>query len=49
MTYFEQFDIKKEIKKAISDMGFEEPSPVQEKAIPVILEGKDVIDRKSVV
>lgn len=43
MTYFEQFDIKKEIKKAISDMGFEEPSPVQEKAIPVILEGKDVI------
>lgn len=43
MMYFDQFDIKQEIKQAISDMGFEEPSPVQEKAIPVILEGKDVI------
>ncbi|SFE37741.1 DEAD/DEAH box helicase [Alteribacillus iranensis] len=43
MTYFDDFDIKPEIKKAIREMGFEEPSPIQEKAIPAILKGDDVI------
>lgn len=43
MTYFDDFDVKEEIKKAIREMGFEEPSPVQEKAIPEILQSKDVI------
>lgn len=43
MSYFEDFTIKEEIKKAIKDMGFEEPSPIQEKAIPAILKGDDVI------
>ncbi|ARK30936.1 DEAD/DEAH box helicase [Halalkalibacter krulwichiae] len=42
-TYFNDFNISDSIKKAIKDMGFEEPSPIQEKAIPVILEGGDVI------
>ncbi|TSB46472.1 DEAD/DEAH box helicase [Alkalicoccobacillus porphyridii] len=43
MTYFTDFKISEPIKKAIQDMGFEEPSPIQEKAIPAILEGGDVI------
>ncbi|PAM93047.1 RNA helicase, partial [Flavobacterium sp. IR1] len=43
MTYFSDFQISEPIKRAIKDMGFEEPSPIQEKAIPVILEGGDVI------
>ncbi|WP_413381480.1 DEAD/DEAH box helicase [Alkalihalobacillus sp. 1P02AB] len=43
MTYFNDFEISDSIKKAIKDMGFEEPSPIQAKAIPVILEGGDVI------
>lgn len=42
-TYFNDFQISEPIKQAIKDMGFEEPSPIQEKAIPVILEGGDVI------
>lgn len=42
-TYFNDFQISEPIKRAIKDMGFEEPSPIQEKAIPVILEGGDVI------
>lgn len=41
--YFNDFQISEPIKRAIKDMGFEEPSPIQEKAIPVILEGGDVI------
>ncbi|MDQ0206274.1 DEAD/DEAH box helicase [Alkalicoccobacillus murimartini] len=43
MTYFKDFQISEAIKRAIEEMGFEEPSPIQEKAIPVILEGGDVI------
>lgn len=41
--YFEDFQISTDIKKAIKEMGFEAPSPIQEKVIPVILEGGDVI------
>ena len=32
-----------EILKAVKHMGFEEASPIQSKAIPVIMSGKDVI------
>ncbi|NEU29304.1 DEAD/DEAH box helicase [bacterium LRH843] len=41
--HFSDFQISDPIKQAIKEMGFEEPSPIQEKAIPVILEGGDVI------
>jgi len=40
---FSDFNLKKEILKRLSEIGFEKPSPIQEKAIPVILEGKDVV------
>ncbi len=40
---FEDMEFSQEIKKAVSDMGFEEASPIQSQAIPYILEGKDVI------
>ncbi|RSL32791.1 DEAD/DEAH box helicase [Salibacterium salarium] len=43
MTYFDDFEVKDEIKQAVREMGFEEPSPVQEKAIPEILQSKDLI------
>ncbi|MCM2674675.1 DEAD/DEAH box helicase [Alkalicoccobacillus plakortidis] len=43
MTYFTDFKISDPVKRAIQDMGFEEPSPIQEKAIPAILSGGDVI------
>ena len=35
--------INEKINKAISEMGFEEFTPVQEQVIPLIQEGKDVI------
>ena len=40
---FSDFNLKKELKKAIEVAGFVEPSPIQELAIPVILDGRDVV------
>ena len=40
---FEQMEINDEIKKAIKKMGYEEATPIQAKAIPTVLEGKDFI------
>ena len=40
---FNDFNIKDEIKRAIKDMGFEEPSLIQKKAIPEGLKGRDLI------
>lgn len=35
--------LSKKIRQAISDMGFEEPSPIQAQTIPLAMEGKDII------
>ncbi|MCL0040184.1 DEAD/DEAH box helicase, partial [Thermodesulfovibrionales bacterium] len=35
--------INRRVHQALVDMGFEEPTPIQVKAIPLILEGKDVL------
>ena len=40
---FQELGLKENILKAIDDMGFEEPSKIQEEVIPVLLEGYDVI------
>ena len=40
---FEELELCPEILKAVKHMGFEEASPIQSKAIPVIMSGKDVI------
>ena len=40
---FEEFDLAPEIIEAISYMGFETASPIQEKAIPAAIKGKDVL------
>ncbi len=40
---FYDLGLKKEILKAIDDMGFEEPSQIQAEVIPVLLEGHDAI------
>lgn len=36
-------NVSEEIIRAVSDMGFEEFSPIQEQAIPFCLEGRDII------
>jgi len=40
---FEQLGLSKPLLKAIKDQGYTEPSPIQAKAIPIILEKKDVL------
>ena len=43
MDKFRKLGISKPILKVIEEEGFEEPTEIQEKSIPPILEGKDVI------
>ena len=40
---FKQLGISETSLKAIKELGFEEPSEIQEKSIPLVLKGKDVI------
>ncbi|QCR21782.1 DEAD/DEAH box helicase [Pontibacter sp. SGAir0037] len=40
---FEELPLSAEVQRAIADMGFEEASPIQTEAIPVVLEGRDII------
>ena len=40
---FAQFDISDAMKKAIADMGFEEPTSIQSQSIPLALKGHDII------
>lgn len=39
----EQFGIDERVLRAVREMGFEKMSPIQEEAIPALLEGKDII------
>ncbi len=43
MKEFEELGIGKELIKTLRTMGFKEPSEIQEKAIPIALEGKDIV------
>ncbi|MGV8136338.1 MAG: DEAD/DEAH box helicase [Mangrovibacterium sp.] len=43
MITFEELKISKSILKALNEVGFEQPTPIQEKAIPVIRSGNDVV------
>ena len=40
MNYFEEFGIKKELVKAITELGFEKLTPIQEKSISILKEGR---------
>lgn len=43
MATFEQFNLPKSLQKAIDELGFIHPTPIQEKSFNVILSGKDVM------
>ncbi|MDD1772001.1 MAG: DEAD/DEAH box helicase [Methanomassiliicoccales archaeon] len=43
MVTFQDFGLRDEIQKAIDKMGFVEPTPVQERTIPITMKGKDMI------
>ena len=40
-TVFDRFD--KRLRDAIAELGYSAPTPIQEKAIPPLLEGRDLI------
>jgi ATP-dependent RNA helicase DeaD len=43
MTAFNELGLSEQIQTAIDELGFEEPTPIQEQAIPELLAGHDVI------
>lgn len=43
MNTFEQFNLPKSLQKAIDELGLTTPTPIQEKAFPVIMSGRDVM------
>ncbi|MDW3210685.1 MAG: DEAD/DEAH box helicase [Reichenbachiella sp.] len=43
MQTFDSLQLKNPLKNVIADFGFEQPTPIQVQAYPVILSGKDVV------
>ncbi len=43
VTAFNQMALSKSILKALDDVGYEAPSPIQAQTIPLLLEGRDVL------
>jgi ATP-dependent RNA helicase DeaD len=43
LSAFREIGLKDEILQALDELGFEQPSPIQEQAIPVLLGGQDMI------
>ncbi|HEX5376465.1 MAG TPA: DEAD/DEAH box helicase, partial [Solirubrobacterales bacterium] len=43
MTAFKELGLSPQIQQAIDELGFEDPTPIQEEAIPELLGGHDVI------
>src|SRR5687768_15120357 len=40
---FSQLGLSPPVLRALEEMGFEEPTPVQAQAIPLLLQGRDVV------
>lgn len=43
MSSFTNFKINNMLLRALSDLGFDTPTPIQEQAFPVVMSGKDVV------
>jgi ATP-dependent RNA helicase RhlE len=43
MSTFEQFNLPKSVQKAIDELGFTKPTPIQEKSFSVIMSGRDMM------
>ncbi|PZR20060.1 MAG: DEAD/DEAH box helicase [Flavobacterium psychrophilum] len=43
MATFQDLDLPKALQKAIDELGFTNPTPIQERAMPVILSGRDMM------
>src|SRR3712207_1198362 len=40
---FEDFPVSGKVRKAVADQGWEVPTPIQELALPALLDGEDVV------
>jgi ATP-dependent RNA helicase RhlE len=43
MSTFNDFDLPKALQKALDELGFVTPTPIQERAMPVIMSGRDMM------
>jgi ATP-dependent RNA helicase RhlE len=43
ITSFEDFNLNKQLLNAIADLGFDKPTEIQQKCIPIVLGGQEVI------
>jgi len=43
ISTFSQFELKPALHKALDEVGYETPTPIQEQTIPLLLEKKDVL------
>ena len=43
MALFEDFGLNKQLNNAVKELGFDTPTPIQEKSFSVILSGKDIV------
>ncbi len=43
MPSFQEMGLSRPVNQAITDMGFEEPTPIQERTIPLAMDGQDII------
>jgi ATP-dependent RNA helicase RhlE len=43
ITSFEEFNLNKQLLNAVADLGFQQPTQIQQQAIPLILGGQEVI------
>ena len=43
MTSFNDYNISEPVKRSLDRMGFTQPTPIQEQAIPVALKGRDLV------
>jgi len=43
LSSFTQFNLDPQVNQVLEEIGFQVPTPIQEKAIPVVLQGRDVL------
>lgn len=43
MNSFDQFNLKRQLKNAVDDLGFDTPTPIQAQSFSVVLSGKDLV------
>ena len=41
---FSEIELMPQIMRAVEDMGFEEMTPIQERAIPIVVSGRDIVE-----